>query len=851
MKRGNRKDIILITLNIILIVVSVIGIRFYKNIPIRINEKNITKTKFIFGRDDGSIISTNVFLLKNGRIRGIIGNNEFYWTYKNSNIIFLDKNKNKTTIFNEKNSILEGKFLLDDRIVHTLTPVRSDNIFLYIIILMFFFFINLLVFKICQINIKNTALFLLKNRFLIALLFLILYVVYSILPIFNAGVIGSWDFVKHLYRAEFLAKYLDVNGFSLEQYNGFQVFLFYFPGFSLLIAVLHLLTLKLIPVIVIYKFLILFTYVALPAGIYFLIKIFNFKKTSRLIAALFVFTFNTAYGFGFSSTFKIGLDVQFFSVSLITFAIGVYYKYVLLMKERKIVYTLLISLFFAFIILVHLQTGIYLGILLILLNILFFLKIENKINYTIHNGIVIITTLLLISFWLIPMYINYDLYGMSTAFGRPTIDILIKDFIAGNFLSTNNYISYFVILGLVFLVLRKKELNIFISLSILITLVLSFKFFTPNNKTLLSLMGILENRTFSPLCLWFSIVAGNFIGEFYLIIKRIIFLIYRYFIKFFKNPALIKIMNYSTRFALISLQIVFIIFSFNIVRQYFKKSSHLIRTESDIKNAKFFKLMDDSIQFIKKNVNDKGKLAMQITDFTPMHQEINVYYQLRTGLPIFGGGHSESSKVACLYFRYFSNDAIKNASALELYDILKKFNIKYFIVKNESYSNKFDIDSNYIRLYSNELLKLYEIKGVNQYYISNNNNLSVLNSKFETEISRPKLYWEIDNYVPDNKIDFTLSYSPLLRVKLNDEYVKTNSGKDYNVYINVIKVGYNKIEICYKLNWIYILFNTISTLTLIFIIIFFLLQILKKKEYYPFSNKVITTVSKNYGKPNK
>ena len=92
--------------------------------------KRLKNTRWRFRNDKGDIISNDLWLCEDGRIRGYNHSNEFFWKVENNELGFYDINNVKTTNFGKlfKNELkFIGKYLISDNFHHTLEYLSSNS----------------------------------------------------------------------------------------------------------------------------------------------------------------------------------------------------------------------------------------------------------------------------------------------------------------------------------------------------------------------------------------------------------------------------------------------------------------------------------------------------------------------------------------------------------------------------------------------------------------------------------------------------------------------------------------------------------------------------------------------------
>ncbi|OHD14806.1 MAG: hypothetical protein A2086_03690 [Spirochaetes bacterium GWD1_27_9] len=680
-----------------------------------------------------------------------------------------------------------------------------------------------------------------KNRYLFLLLFTSIFIFIALLPIFRSGFIASWDFPKHLSKAEFIAnsisKYFTIDGWDFTQYLGVQSFLFYFPGFFLLIAIIHILTFKLLSILFIYKLLVVLSYILLFLNVYYCAKSFAFTKNSAFFAALFSLTFNTLYGMGFDANFAIGLDLQFFAISLIPLALGMYHK---IINDQKINYIQIVlnALLIAYIFLTHLHTGIYLGMILLIYNIFLFFQIKDKKTYLIKNFFIIFITLCLVLFWIIPLLKYFNQYGVQTGFGRATTESLIKDFFEGKFLTIKYVVNFFVLGIFVILFKQKAKYSYFLIITV-ITFLLSIKFFHYNSNFVNLALFLQENRAFAPLGIFMALIAGLAIGSIVSLIKKIAFKFKALNFKILQNKIFKIAVNILLMFVIVSI----FYNSFMAVFKRINTMNNIIKTEKDHEVSPQYRSLMEGINFIKNNLADNERMAVQITSFGYFPPEVigtNVYFYLKTKKPILGGGYQESTKASGNFLSVCDTNFLSSASPDAIYNRLKYLNIKYLVLKNEAFTQKLDNFFGFNLLFQNDLLKIYQVSNVNSIFLSVYNDIEVLETKFDVVKPFPKLQYTLINNRDNNDVVFTISYSAKWNVYINGRKIKPTENYDNLLKVTIPNRGKTVIKLAYKNSIIEHIANIISLLTLIGLITFLIYQSkIIKKLLEPFKNKNI------------
>ncbi|RPI95890.1 MAG: hypothetical protein EHM32_04585 [Spirochaetales bacterium] len=94
-----------------------------------ISLEDVYSTSWQFGRGDGSFIAGRIGFEKGGKIRGYYHPNEDSWAYNGCHLMFISKDRNVTTIFNqmeEQNGlrVMKGEFIPYRQVVHVLKEVK-------------------------------------------------------------------------------------------------------------------------------------------------------------------------------------------------------------------------------------------------------------------------------------------------------------------------------------------------------------------------------------------------------------------------------------------------------------------------------------------------------------------------------------------------------------------------------------------------------------------------------------------------------------------------------------------------------------------------------------------------------
>ena len=150
------------------------------------------------------------------------------------------------------------------------------------------------------------------------------------------------DTMAHLVRAQFtldeLVPHAQLDGWQSRFGLGYQQFLFYGPGFTWLVVLLHWLSLGLLSVAGAFKVAAIVSFVALPLSVAYLAVSFGLGRQAAGLAAILVLCVSSPFGgIGLEGTFGIGLIPNQLGAVLTCLALGAMLRLVADPGPRRVV----------------------------------------------------------------------------------------------------------------------------------------------------------------------------------------------------------------------------------------------------------------------------------------------------------------------------------------------------------------------------------------------------------------------------------------------------------------------------------------------------------------------------------
>ncbi|MBN2534050.1 MAG: hypothetical protein JXB88_14265 [Spirochaetales bacterium] len=669
-----------------------------------------------------------------------------------------------------------------------------------------------------------------RHKFIILLIYFLAVIIYILSPMFHEGNICSTDFVSNIMRARFmnenLTHYLSLDRWTHMQYLGFQPFMFYFPGFFILINLIHMLSFGLISLTLAYKLLILASFLFLPVSIYFCMRTFGFKKVHSFFSSFFSLASGMVYGYGFTNLLCWGMDVAFFVISLLPAILALYHKFI--KSDRLNLSSLFcLSLLFAGIAISHLQTALHFALVLFIYNIYIFYQVKDKLLYVRKNLLVLLVSCLLAGFWYYPVLRFYDFFGVLTTCEVDTLINRIINFLSGKYLTIQPVALLFVI-GLFLLKSksRKNRLLGFFPITALILFILAADYYARNVKSefLHYLLNLFTTRSYAVFCLFISFIAGFALGEIILFIRKGKFLLFSKLRKKTDKKGLMKIVNYSFTGVSGIIIIALCVFFITVSLAYMLGFKDDIKTESV--TAQNFKpgLLKEAFSWLKNNTGEYDLIGQQyqmepIPDMSGAGYLVSL--QDYTDLPVFGGGHFESSQIAMMMTQYDNENFFKSHNADYLHENLVKFNMKYIVIDNrQKFLDKLvQYKDGFEQVFANSLLTILKIKGTNSMFVSNpeQSGIKVIDFTSDLEKYNPGLSWKIDNEISGNEMTLSIAYFPKWKVSIDGKEINAQKNHDLLLTIPLEKRGEQTITIEYKTTFFEMFFTILSLVTLLFI----------------------------------
>jgi hypothetical protein len=284
---------------------------------------------------------------------------------------------------------------------------------------------------------------------ILVLIFLVAF--YSTKNSFNRGHIAAWDHPAHLIRAEHFYnslnwKQLGIFGVYCGWYLCFPPFIFYTPGFFMIISLFKILTFGFLSIDLIMRIVLAVSFAAFPLFLFILAISFGLSKRTGILASIFSLFYSDVWGIGLGGIYGIGLYTIFFSLLPFMLFWREIHKISFSKSDKKNV--LIGGMLFGFVIITNLITAAY-SFLLLFFYIIFlsFRRKKNEIKRILE---IFLIGILLSAFWLFPFFSSRNLWGPETAFNPYDFFQLVKELFLGKIIFHNFYLSVLLFFGLVF-----------------------------------------------------------------------------------------------------------------------------------------------------------------------------------------------------------------------------------------------------------------------------------------------------------------------------------------------------------------------------------------------------------------
>ena len=244
------------------------------------------------------------------------------------------------------------------------------------------------------------------------------------------------DTMAHLVRAQFtldeLAPHAQLDGWQSRFGLGYQQFLFYGPGFTWLVVLLHWLSLGLLSVAGAFKVAAIASFVALPLSVAYLAVSFGLGRRAAGLAAILVLCVSSPFGgIGLEGTFGIGLIPNQLGAVLTCLALGAMLRLVADPGPRRIV---MAGVALAAVFVTHAISAVILAVLLAII-LLTFLGTEGWQARMVRCLVgAFILACGLAAFWLVPAFAHNNLRGPLTGWKNPSLADRLADLLAGRLL---------------------------------------------------------------------------------------------------------------------------------------------------------------------------------------------------------------------------------------------------------------------------------------------------------------------------------------------------------------------------------------------------------------------------------
>ena len=623
---------------------------------------------------------------------------------------------------------------------------------------------------------------------ILAVIFFIAF--YHTLKSFNPGYIVSWDGPAHLVRAEHFYKSLNLEelgiwGWYHGWYLGSALFIFYTPGFFIVVSLLKIITFGLASIDLIIRIVLSFTYAIFPIILYWLSNSLGFSKKISIVASILSLGFSGIWGIGLTGLYSIGLYTAVFSLLPFMLFLGNLHK-IFFNKENNIIVT---GLLLGFVIITNMITAIFSFI--VIFSYLFLLFIMKR-----KYSFIKIFKLLLIGifsslFWIFPFLSSINLFGPETGFYPFGLVELIRKLFLGEIIF-HPIISIFLILGVVYSlwVIYKKQVKSFPYLIIIFLLLL----------TILISSDILTKLTNS----WQnSILVLRIISRVFRSLLRTRALIFLWVVvPILAGIGVNFILNILEKYmdAKIMKKIVLIMVILLIIFSYVQISNI---AEKDVKTTSFEEYKENymefnlSFQWLRANAK---KNSVVLTDInwdmfsSPGTISIDSLINLETGLRTVNGNQIEASQLDSWYINHleFKDDEREKKE-------LHKFNVDYiFSYRKPEYNVSY-------------LEKVYRSKDI---IIYKTVNLSGPYSLIWYEIAPNRYYFKIYVY-ESGRIEIPVQYNNHWIAVVNNQSINITRGNSGLVELN-LKKGVNDIQLTFRRTPIESIVFLISVFTVIF-----------------------------------
>jgi hypothetical protein len=266
------------------------------------------------------------------------------------------------------------------------------------------------------------------------------------------------DTMAHLIRAQFtldeLVPHAQLDGWQSRFGLGYQQFLFYEPGFTWAVVLLHWLSLGLLSVAGAFKVAAIASFVALPLSVAYLAVSFGLGRRAAGLAAMLVLCVSSPFGgIGLEGAFGIGLIPNQLGAVFTCLALGAMLRLVADPGPRRVV---IAGVALAAVFVTHAISAVILAVLLAII-LLTFLGTEGwqaRLVRCLVGAFILAGGLA--AFWLVPAFAHNNLRGPLTGWENPPLADRLADLLAGRLLF-HGLLVWLLLAGWLFAVHRFQQ----------------------------------------------------------------------------------------------------------------------------------------------------------------------------------------------------------------------------------------------------------------------------------------------------------------------------------------------------------------------------------------------------------
>ena len=266
------------------------------------------------------------------------------------------------------------------------------------------------------------------------------------------------DTMAHLIRAQFtleeLVPHAQLDGWQPRFGLGYQQFLFYGPGFTWMVVLLHWLSLGLLSVAGAFKVAAIASFVALPLSVAYLAVSFGLGRRAAGLAAILVLCLSSPFGgVGLEGTFGIGLILNQLGAVFTCLALGAMLRLVTDPGPRRM---MVAGVALAAVFVTHAISAVILAVLLAII-LLSLLGTEGWPARMVRDLVgAVLLACGLAAFWLVPAFAHNNLRGVLTGWDNPPLAERLADLLAGRLLF-HGLLVWLLLAGWLFAVQRFQQ----------------------------------------------------------------------------------------------------------------------------------------------------------------------------------------------------------------------------------------------------------------------------------------------------------------------------------------------------------------------------------------------------------